>query len=100
MDALYETAMTIALIVAGIGLFLCLFRAIKGPETADRLIAVNMTGTIVIAMILILTIMLEAGYLADIALIYALLSFLAVVVLVRIFIALNRRRGKEGDRNA
>ena len=57
-----------------------------------------MTGTVIIAMILILTIMLEEGYLADIALIYALLSFLAVMVLVRIFIALSRARGDKNDR--
>ena len=100
MDALYELVMTIALIVCGIGLFICLFRAIKGPATADRLIAINMTGTVVIAMILILTIMLEEGYLADIALIYALLSFLAVVVLARIFVALNRKRGEKEDNHA
>ncbi len=51
-------------------------------------------------MILILTIMLKQGYLVDIALIYALLSFLSVVVLVRIFIALNRRRASGEDKNA
>ena len=100
MDELYGLVMTLALIVAGVGLFACLLRAVKGPTTADRLIAINMTGTVVIAMILILTIMLEAGYLADIALIYALLSFLAVVVLVRVFVALNRKRGGEDDKNA
>ena len=95
MDALYELVMTVALIVCGIALFFCLFRAIKGPSTADRLIAVNMTGTVVVAMILVLTVMLEEGYLADIALIYALLSFLAVMVLARIFVALNRQRGEK-----
>ncbi len=100
MEKLYELAMRIALIVAGLGLFACLLRAVKGPSTADRLIAINMTGTVVIAMILILTIMLKEGYLADIALIYALLSFLAVVVLARIIVPLNRKRGKEGDKNA
>ena len=99
MDELYSLTMTVALIVAGLGLFACLVRAIKGPTTADRILSINMMGTVIIAMILILTIMLNEGYLADIALIYALLSFLAVVVLVRIFIALNRRRG-DGDRNA
>ncbi len=98
MEKLYDLAMTIALIAAGVMLFACLFRAVKGPSTADRLISVNMTGTVIIAMILILTIMLEEGYLADIALIYALLSFLAVMVLVRIFIALNRTRGDKNDR--
>ena len=100
MEKLYELAMRIALIVAGLGLFACLLRAVKGPSTADRLIAINMTGTVVIAMILILTIMLKEGYLADIALIYALLSFLAVVVLARIIVPLNRKRGKEGNKNA
>ena len=100
MEKLYELAMRIALIVAGLGLFASLLRAVKGPSTADRLIAINMTGTVVIAMILILTIMLKEGYLADIALIYALLSFLAVVVLARIIVPLNRKRGKEGDKNA
>ena len=58
-----------------------------------------MTGTVIIAIILILTIMLKEAYLADIALIYALLSFLAVVVLVRIFVALNQKRGGEGKSN-
>ena len=99
MDELYGLAMKIALIVAALGLFACLFRAVKGPTTADRIIAVNMTGTVVICMILILTIMLKAEYLADIALIYALLSFLSVVVLVRIFIALNRKRSDGGNNN-
>ena len=91
--------MVTALTVAALGLFVCLFRAVKGPTTADRIISINMTGTVIIAIILILTIMLKEAYLADIALIYALLSFLAVVVLVRIFVALNQKRGGEGKSN-
>ena len=100
MDALYDAALTIALIGAAAGLFVCLFRAVKGPSTADRIISVNMIGTVIIAMILLLTLMLDEGYLADIALIYALLSFLAVVLLARIFISLNRKRGGRGDKDA
>ena len=89
--------MLVALTVASLGLFVCLFRAVKGPTAADRIISINMTGTVIIAIILILTIMMKEAYLADIALIYALLSFLAVVVLVRIFVSLNRKRGEEGE---
>ena len=97
MTQAYNIVITAALCLLGLVLFACLFRAVKGPSTADRIIAVNMTGTAVIFMILLLTLLLGEDYLADIALIYALLSFLSVVLLVRIFVALNRKRvGKDG----
>lgn len=64
-----------ALIVLGLMLFPCLYRAARGPEIADRIIAVNMTGTVTIIIICLLALMTEEGYLVDIALIYAMLSF-------------------------
>lgn len=95
MQNAYDIAFTIALCALGLMLFTCLLRLAKGPTTADRVISINMTGTIVIMMIALLALMLNEGYLVDIALIYALLSFLAVVLLTRIYIALNRKRGGE-----
>lgn len=100
MSDAYSFVITLALCLLGLVLFACLFRAVKGPSTADRVIAVNMTGTAVIFMILLLTLLLDEAYLADIAIIYALLSFLSVVLLVRIFVALNRRRVRKEDGNA
>ena len=64
-------------------LFLCLFRAALGPRLTDRVIAVNIVGTKVIVLIAILALILEEPYLADICLIYAVISFLSVVVLSR-----------------
>ena len=100
MAGAFDAVFTAALVILGIFLAVCLFRAVKGPSTADRIISINMIGTIVIMMILLLSQMMNEGYLVDIAIIYALLSFLAVVLLVRIFIALNRKRGREDDTNA
>ena len=89
------------MIVLSLMLFVCLYRAIKGPSAADRIIAVNMTGTITIGLILFLALLLNEGYLIDIALIYALLSFLAVVLLCRIYIGIHRASmQKEGDKDA
>ncbi len=96
MQNAYNTVMTIACCALGALLFPCLFRAVIGKTAADRVISINMIGTITIMLIMLLSIMLGEGYLLDIAIIYALLSFLAVVILVRIFIALNRRRGRRG----
>ena len=67
--------------VLAVMLVLCLIRAVKGPRIADRLVAVNMMGTMVMVMIALLAVVKNQGYLIDICLIYAMISFLAVVVL-------------------
>ncbi|MGN0242463.1 MAG: monovalent cation/H+ antiporter complex subunit F [Lachnospiraceae bacterium] len=73
------------LIVLALILFLCLIRACLGPKVADRIVSINMMGTIVIVMIAILAIMLDESYLIDICIIYAMISFLAVIVLTKIY---------------
>lgn len=72
-----------ALVVLAVMLVLCLIRAIIGPRIADRIVSVNMMGTMV--MVAILAAMMGEGYLADICLIYAMLSFLAVIVLTKVY---------------
>ena len=64
--------------------FVCLIRAIKGPRIADRVIALNMIGTLVVMMICILSYLLEEAFLIDVAILYALLNMLVVVVLTRV----------------
>lgn len=75
----------VVLIVLAFMAFLCLVRAIIGPRIADRLVAVNMLGTMVMVVIAILAVLMDEGYLVDICLIYAMISFLAVVVLTKVY---------------
>ena len=75
----------IVLVILAIMLLLCLLRAIIGPTIADRLVAVNMMGTMVMVIISILALLMSEGYLVDICLIYAMISFLAVVVLTKVY---------------
>lgn len=85
-------------------LLLCLIRAVIGPRIADRLVAVNMITTMVTVIIAILAVLKGESYLVDIGLIYAMISFLAVVVLSRIYTGVYRekkdRQKKEGKENA
>lgn len=76
---------TILLILA-VMLFACLARAIKGPRISDRLVSVNMMGTMVMVMIVVLSLLLKEGFLVDICLIYAMVSFLAAVVISKVYI--------------
>ena len=85
-------------IILSVLLFMCLVRAIIGPKIADRIVSVNMMGTITIVIIAILTVLLDEGYLADICIIYAMISFLAVVVLTTIYMGIYNKRKQEGEK--
>ena len=52
--SLTHSLLTVVIGILSLGTLACLIRAILGPSTADRLIAVNMTGTQVICLICIL----------------------------------------------
>ncbi len=78
-----------ALIILAVMLLLCLIRAIRGPRIADRLMSGNMMGTIVMVIVSILALQLNEGYLTDICLIYALISFLAIVVITKVYIGVH-----------
>ena len=84
----YETC----LIILAVMLMLCLLRAVLGPRVAERIVAVNMMGTMVMVMIAILAIMMEESYLIDVCLIYAMVSFLAVIVITKVYMGVYRER--------
>ncbi len=87
----YNLLYTVALICLAPLIALAMIRSIKGPRLTDRLIGVNMVGTMVIVIFLILTVLLDESFLADIALIYALISFVSVLIFSAVYI----RRKKE-----
>lgn len=98
MQQAYNVLFIVVLIILALFLFACLIRAIIGPKVADRLVATNMMGTIVIAIIAILAFLLKEGYLLDICIIYAMISFLAVVMLSKVYIGVHKAK-KEGKKN-
>lgn len=91
----YHIFFTVVLIFLAVMLVLCLIRAIIGPRVADRIVSVNMMGTMVMVMIGILALMLEEGYLVDICLIYAMISFLAVIVLTKVYMGVYLQKKEE-----
>lgn len=90
------------IIVAGILLvlvFACFIRAIIGPTIADRIVSINMIGTLIIMIIAVLTILMKEAWLADISAIYAMISFLGVVVLTKIYLGVYREaRAAKADK--
>lgn len=97
LDEAYHILFVGMLVVLAIMIILCLIRAIRGPRVADRIVATNMMGTIVMVIIAILAVMLNEGYLVDICLIYAMISFLAVIVLTKVYMGVYREKKEEKD---
>ena len=98
MEAFFFYFLLVLLGIFAILLFVCLIRSIKGPRIADRIVSVNMIGTMVVVMISIASAMLHEDYLMDICLIYAMMSFLAVVVISKMYLGIYRQKtGKAAD---
>lgn len=75
--------LTGCVVFLSVSIFFCLMRATLGPRYSDRIIAANIIGTKIIILIAVLSLVVGEGYLVDICLIYAVISFLSVVVLAR-----------------
>ena len=99
LEMIYQKLYIGVLIILALMLFVCLIRAVKGPRVADRLMAVNMMGTMVMVMIAVLALLLKEGFLVDICLIYALVSFLAVNVLAKVYIGVYEENYRKRHKN-
>ena len=90
----YTCLYTGALVILAVLIGVMLIRSIGGPGVTDRILSINMIGTMVIACIAILYAYLEESYLLDVALIYTMISFVTVLVLASVYIpSRSRRRG-------
>ncbi|MGF1546274.1 MAG: monovalent cation/H+ antiporter complex subunit F [Thiotrichales bacterium] len=78
-----ELLVTLAGILAGLAFLLALFRFLKGPSAADRVVAFDVLTVISITGIVLLALIGERAIYLDVALVYALLSFLGVIVVAR-----------------
>jgi len=63
---------------------LALARALAGPTIYDRILAVNMFGTKTVLLIAVYSFMSGRSDILDIALIYALISFIGVVAVLKL----------------
>jgi len=73
----------LAALLAAVAMLLVLYRFIKGPTAVDRVIAFDGLTIVTITAILLGALAEGRGIYLDVALVYALLSFLGVIVVAR-----------------
>jgi len=87
IEQAYQYLFIGALIAIGVCLVFVIIRSIIGPKLTDRIVMINMVGTLVTSSIVILaTYLIDQAYLIDVCIIYVLISFVSVLVLTNVFI--------------
>ena len=95
MEQLKSWILSGGAVVIALLILATLVRAVLGPRFTDRIVAVNVISTLVIAELMLLSVWMREEFLVDIALVFALLSFLAVVVAARLVAERQRHRRSE-----
>ena len=90
-----DKLLTGALVILALLMLALMPRVVKGPRFTDRIVAVNAINTMVTASICLLSRLHRAGYLLDVALIYALLGFTATTLLTRLLAADRQKEEKK-----
>lgn len=80
-------------------IFFCLIRALMGPRIADRVVAMNVAGTAVVLMVCLLARLLGEDFLVDVAILYAMLNLLIVVILCRVAAARHQELKEQEGRD-
>ena len=100
LDNAYKILYLSVLICDAVAMLLTLIRCITGKRIVDRIICVNMMCNETTLAIAILALYLKESYLLDVSLIYVMLSFLAVLILCKVFITVYlKQKKKEGQNN-
>jgi len=79
----FEILFIFCAIFLAVTIFFCLVRAIAGPRLTDRLVAINIISCKVVILFAVLAVYFNEYYLLDIDIAYALISFLAIIILYK-----------------
>jgi multicomponent Na+:H+ antiporter subunit F len=92
MTGLTGQVLIFVMIFLGILIGFCLLRGILGPRFTDRMVAINIIGLKTIMLVAALSVYLNQSYLLDVCLIYAIISFLTVVVLNNAYVFMYNKK--------
>lgn len=63
--------------------FACLFRIIRGPSIADRMVGIDIFGILVVGICALMVLKTGRKFIIDIAITWAILSFIGTITLAK-----------------
>lgn len=92
IEQAYNILYITVLICLGVAAFITLIRSITGKTMINRFIGTNILSTITLIAICILALLFKESYLPDVAIVFALLSCIMVMLLCKIYINLFEKK--------
>ncbi|MBQ5782468.1 MAG: sodium:proton antiporter [Oscillospiraceae bacterium] len=90
-ETVYNGFTIVAMVVLALVVFGYFVRTVLGPHFADRIVAVNSISTIVMLFISFVAVMQGENYIVDIAIIYAVLGFVTVIILCKSYLRSHKK---------
>jgi multicomponent Na+:H+ antiporter subunit F len=72
-------ALYVVMVMLSVGLFLAFVRLVRGPSLPDRVVALDLTATLVVGVIVVYSLATRQPVLLDVAMVMALVGFLGAV---------------------
>ena len=86
IETAYRMLLWLSTTVLSVLAFACLIRGILGPRLTDRIISISVICTKVVILIAVLSVLMDDSSLLDVSIVYAMIGFLAVVVLSKTYL--------------
>lgn len=86
IENIYNIFLIVMMVLLAAVVFGYFVRTILGPHFSDRIVALNSISTIVMMFICIIAVLQGENYIVDIALIYAILGLVSVVILCKAYL--------------
>lgn len=80
---MFEIILNISLVITSVSLLLALVRAVIGPTTNDRIMALDTLGMMLVAIIGMVMMLHETVIYADIALVVAIIGFVGTITMCK-----------------
>ena len=83
MDGVPDTVIELALLALAVSLAVAFYRIVRGPSLMDRVVALELTATLVAAVVAVYAIGTDEPALIDVAIVLALVAFISAVAFAR-----------------
>ena len=80
---MFDIILNISLVITSVSLLLALVRAVIGPTTNDRIMALDTLGMMLVAIIGMMMMLHETVIYADIALVVAIIGFVGTITMCK-----------------
>lgn len=92
LEPVIDRIVEIGVLLLVTAIMMCLFRMLRGPHLADRVLSVEIMALNVVGVVILLSIYLASAAFLDVALVVAIIGFTSVIAFAQYIDAMRRRR--------